>query len=234
MWQADSKIEKMVEDELEWDPVIEAKDIAVQVKDGVATLAGYARNYRDKYGAERVAKRLRGVKAVANDITVQLPSSKSRIDPDIAHDAIQAVKSSVPALSEDLKIIVREGWVTLEGDAEWDFQRRWAEAAVRKIPGIRGVSNTIHLKPKVNATNLKSKIERAFERNAEVDARRITVDADGGIVTLSGQVRSWAEKEDAAKAASRAPGVTEVRNRIQVDPSLQSGIQCASGVMEIA
>ena len=234
MWRTDNDIEKLVEGELEWDPVIEAKDIAVQVKDGVAMLAGFARNYRDKYEAERVAKRVRGVKAVANDIEVQIPSAKSRIDPDIAHIAIQAVKGSVPAISNELKIIVRDGSVTLEGEAEWDFQRRWAASAIRKIPGVKGVTNSIRLKPKVNATDLKAKIEQAFARNAHVDARRIMVEADGGVVTLRGAVRSWAEKEDAEKTALRAPGVTDVRNRIEVDTSLQSAIQSASGAMELA
>jgi osmotically-inducible protein OsmY len=234
MWRTDTNIERMVENELEWDPIIDAKDIAVQVKDGVVTLAGFARNYIDKYEAERVVKRVLGVKAVANDIDVQIPSGKSRIDPDIAHDAIRVLEASVPTISGKLKTIVRDGWVTLEGDAEWDFQRQWAESAVHKIKGVRGVTNSIHLKPKVNPTDLKAKIEQAFERNAHVDAGRITVEADGGTVTLRGQVRTWAEREDAAKAASRAPGVTDVRNRIDVDTSLQSAIQSASGVVEVA
>lgn len=232
MWRSDTDIETMVERELEWDPTINAKNIAVQVKQGVAALAGFTTSYLDKSKAERVAKRVKGVKAVANDIEVRFPGESSRVDPDIARDVVQALSMAVPKTCEKIKPIVRDGWVTLEGDAEWDFQRRWAASAVDKVIGVKGVTNSIRLRPTVNAADLKSKIEKAFERNALIDAGRITVEADGGKVILYGRVRSWAEKEDAAKAAGRAPGVTEVQNRLEVDTSLQSVTQAESQLTE--
>jgi osmotically-inducible protein OsmY len=234
MRRDDKDIEAMVEHELDWDPAIHAEGVAVQVKDGVVTLAGFAKSYLDKSEAERIAKRVRGVKAVANDIGVDLPGASSRIDPDIAHDVILALGMAVPMTSKKLTAIVSDGWVTLEGDAEWDFQRRWAEAATRRVQGVKGVSNSIHLKPIVNAADLETKIEKAFERSALIEAGRIRVEADGAKVILRGRVRSWAEKDDAAKTAARAPGVIEVENRIEVDPALQSATQAESGLMESA
>jgi osmotically-inducible protein OsmY len=145
---------------------------------------------------------------------------------------VQDLSIAVPHTHEKLKPIVRDGWVTLEGAAEWDFQRRWAESAVRKVKGVKGVVNSIHLKPTINAADLKMKIEKAFERNALIDAGRVTVEADGSKVILNGRVRSWVEKEDAAKTAGRAPGVTEVQNDLEVDPSLQAVTQAETLLME--
>jgi osmotically-inducible protein OsmY len=232
MWRNDTDIESMVEHELEWDPALNARNIAVQVKQGVATLAGFTTTYLDKSEAERVAKRVKGVKAVANDIEVRSAGGSSRIDADIARDVVQALSIAVPKVHDKLKPVVRDGWVTLEGDAEWDFQRRWAVSAVRKVNGVKGVTNSIRLKPSISASDLKLKIEKAFERNALIEAGRITVEADGSKVILSGRVRSWAEKEDAERTAARAPGVTEVQNRLDVDPSLQMATQAESQLME--
>jgi osmotically-inducible protein OsmY len=216
--KSDSDIKRDVEAELKWDPDIDPTDIAVAVKDGVVTLTGFVRSYTQKWQAERDAKRVSGVVGVANDIEVRLPTSGQRPDPEIARDAVAALKHELPYSSETMKVLVKDGWVTLEGTAEWNYQRTRAEEAVRRVSGIKGISNLILLKPRVAPTEIKAKIEEAFRRSAEVDASGITVEANGSEVILKGTVRSWAERQEAERAAWRAPGVTKVDNRITISP----------------
>jgi osmotically-inducible protein OsmY len=214
----DHEIELDVKDELQWDPNLDATDIAVSVKKGVVTLAGFVKNYADKYEAESAAKRVAGVLGVANDIEVRLPSVDERPDPEIARDAVAAIKSQLPISSEHIKVVVKNGWVTLEGKVEWQYQKNTAENAVRRIKGVKGVSNLIQLKPRAQPSEIKRKIQEAFRRNAEIDANRITVEANGSEVILKGAVRSWIEREEAERAAWAAPGVTKVEDRIVVSP----------------
>jgi osmotically-inducible protein OsmY len=216
--KSDSEIERDVKDELNWDPDIDATDIAVKVKSGVVTLTGFARSYTDKHEAEAAAKRVSGVRAVANDIEVRLPSFAERSDPDIARDAVAAIMSQLPISHEGIKAVVKNGFVTLEGQVEWQYQKNTAETAVRRIKGVKGVDNHIVLKPRAEPSEIQKKILDAFKRNAEVDANRIIVETNGSEVVLKGMVRSWIEREEAERVAWSAPGVTRVEDRVVVAP----------------
>jgi osmotically-inducible protein OsmY len=192
--RSDADIKRDVEMELRWDPDISADDVAVAVKDGVVTLTGFARSYAQKWRAERDAKRVAGVKAVANDIEVRLPAIDQRPDPEIARDAVSALKTQLPYSADSIKVVLNNGWITLEGEVEWNYQKERAEEAVRHVKGVKGVMNMIQVKPKVPASEVKRKIEDALRRIAEIDAARIQVEANGGEVILKGTVRSWAER----------------------------------------
>jgi osmotically-inducible protein OsmY len=216
--KSDKEIERDVEEELQWDPDLDATDIAVSVKSGVVTLAGFVKSYTDKYEAEAAAKRVAGVVGLANDLEVRMSSVDERPDPEIARDAVAAIKSQLPFSSEQIKVVVKNGWVSLEGQVEWQYQKGTAETAVRRIKGVKGVSNFIQLKPRAQPSEIKRKIQEAFRRSAEVDANRIQVEANGGEVILKGTVRSWIEREEAERVAWSAPGVTKVEDRIVVAP----------------
>jgi osmotically-inducible protein OsmY len=212
----DSDIKRDVEDELRWDPDIDATDIGVAVHNGVVALTGFVRSYGQKTEAERDAKRVAGVVGVANDIEVRLPVLDERPDPDIVRDAVSALKSELPFSSEYIKVVARDGWLTLEGAVEWNYARERAESSVKRIRGVKGVTNSITLKPKAAPQEIRRKIEDAFRRSAELDASRITVEANGSEVILRGTVKSWAERQEAERAAWAAPGVTKVDNRIAI------------------
>jgi osmotically-inducible protein OsmY len=213
----DLDIKRDVEDELRSDPDIDATDIAVAVKDGVVTLTGFVRSYRQKRTAEQDVKRVAGVLGIANSIEVRLPIIHHRPDPEIARDVVEEIKNDLPFSAEKIKVFVEDRWVTLEGDVEWHYQREQAEQAVWRVRGIKGVSNRIEVRPHVPAVEIKRKIEEGLRRAAEIDASRITVEANGSEVILRGTVRSWAEREEAERAAWRASGVTRVDNRIRID-----------------
>jgi osmotically-inducible protein OsmY len=212
--KSDNELRRDVESELEWDPSIDARNIAVAVKNGVVTLTGRVPTYSDKWRAESIAKRVSGVTAIADDLEIKLATE--RTDADIAEAARTAIKMDNRVPPDSVKIIVSHGWVTLEGKLPYYYQKSAAESDVRYLSGVRGVTNAIAVVPSVSPMEIKAKIEDAFKRNAQLEAKRISVESLDGKVVLRGTVRSWAERDEAEDAAWRAPGVREVENKIDV------------------
>jgi osmotically-inducible protein OsmY len=215
----DAEIRKNVEAELSFEPSINASEIGVAVKDGIVTLTGRVDSYWEKIAAEEAATRVAGVKAVANELEIRLPFSSERTDEDIARAAVNRLEWTITVPKDRIKVKVSKGWVTLEGEVEWQFQKNAAEEAVRNLVGIKGVINHIVVKERPSTAEVKAKIEEALKRSAEVDASHITVETEGDKVILKGTVRSWFEREEAERAAWRAPGVRKVDNRIIVSTS---------------
>jgi osmotically-inducible protein OsmY len=215
--KTDVELRRDIEQELEWEPSVDQRRIGVSVVDGVVTLTGEVDTYAEKWKAERAVERVAGVKAIANDIAVQVSNGHS--DTDIARAAANALRWDVRVPDDRITVVVDRGWLTMKGDVDWDYQRRAAEAAVRNLAGVRGISNLITVRPQVQPTDVKKRIEETFKRAAAYDAMQVVVDAHGGEVTLRGKVRSWAERHEAEKAAWAAPGVTAVHNYITVEPA---------------
>jgi osmotically-inducible protein OsmY len=210
----DQEIQTNVMAELRWDPSVPATEIGVVVKDGVVTLTGTVDTYMKKWRAEEVAHRVTGVIAVANEIQVR--SIGERTDSDIAAAAVHALTWNSTIPQGKVHVTVDKGWITLKGDVEWQYQRQEAERAVRRLLGVKGVSNLITVKPAASPSDLKRKIQDALVRNAQIDADGITVEVEGSKTILKGKVRSWAEREEAERVAWLAPGITSVDNRISL------------------
>jgi osmotically-inducible protein OsmY len=219
--RSDEEIQRDVLEELKWDPRVQVNEIGVAVKDGIVTLTGWVDSYMKKLAAEEAAHRVRGVRAVVNDIEVRLPSVAERTDLDLARAVIDALRWDAGIPADKIDVTVSKGWVTLKGEVEYGFQKRDAEHAVSRISGVKGVINLITVRPPQPwPGDLKESIERALVRNAETDARNIQVEVQGSKAILRGTVRSYAEKKAAEDAAWTAPGITEVENRIVVSPLL--------------
>jgi osmotically-inducible protein OsmY len=210
----DDELRRDVLAELEYDPSIDARKIGVAVEDGIVTLTGEVFSFAEKWNAERAAERVEGVRGIVNKIEVKIVGDYS--DTDIAREAADALRWNLMVPPGKVIPKVENGYITLTGEVNYDFQRRAAEKAVRYIPGVKGVINLITIKPKVEPNEIKEKIEEALKRMATVDAGNIQVEVQGSEIVLRGTVRSWAERHEAEKAAWSAPGVTSVKNYITV------------------
>jgi osmotically-inducible protein OsmY len=214
----DKQLQQDVLRALDWEPSIDAADIGVTVDEGVVTLKGRVRTFAEKSAAERVVLKVFGVKALANDIEVRLTKATERTDSDIAQAAAAAIAWNSELPANRVTVTVSSGWLTLRGDLDWEFQRAAASRAVQYLMGVQGVTNLVVLKPHANVADVKTKIEEALKRSAEVEARRIDVKVSDGEVTLTGNVHSWAERAEACRAAYAAPGVRQVQDRMAIVP----------------
>ncbi|OZV69799.1 BON domain-containing protein [Winogradskyella aurantia] len=215
--KTDASIKKDVLDELAWEKTVDETEIGVEVENGVVTLSGTVDNYYKKMAAEKAAKRVYGVKAVAEDIVVKFGDSYKKTDKEIAKAVVNALEWNISVPKDQIMVKVEDGWVYLTGQVNWDFQRDAAKKAIENILGVKYVSNNITLKQEVKTGDIKNKIVKAFERSADLEAKNIKVDVDGHTVTLKGTVHSLAEKEEAREAAYKAPGVYHVKNELKIE-----------------
>ena len=213
--RSDTEIKRDIEAELRWSPDVNETDIAIKVNGGEVTLSGFVDSYLSKYRAEIAISRIKGVTAVANDISVK-PLFGAPTDPEIARAAVTALKTELPISWEQIKPVVKDGHVSLEGTVEWHYQRERAESAVRNLSGVVSVRNSIKTRTSLEPDHIKHRIEESFRRLAQADADRIVVDTAGSEVVLRGEVRSWSERDQAQRSAWSAPGVTNVKNELTV------------------
>jgi osmotically-inducible protein OsmY len=219
--KTDRQIRDEVEAELDWDPSFDSRQVGVAVKNGIVTLSGHVNAFPDRWAAQKAAQSVADVKAIANEIEVKLPFDVKRSDTEIAEAALNVIKSNQSIPAANLKLTVRDGWLTVQGEVNWRYQSNAVDTAVRGVHGVKGVENLIVIKPlgvNASAASVKMKIEGAFQRHAHRDAKKIRVTVENGVVTLEGEVPSWQEREDAETAAWAAPGISQVDDRLIVRP----------------
>ena len=217
MIKTDAQLQRDIIDELRWDPSVGAAEIGVAAKNGVVTLSGQVDSFAKKYAAVRAAERVAGVRAIAEELKVVLPGSFKRTDTDLAHVVASTLKWDVQVPDEKVKARVEDGWVWLEGEVDWQYQSGAAERAIRNLTGVKGVTNLLQIRKRASIPDVKQHIESALKRHAELDAKKISIEASDGRVTLKGKVRSWTERQDAELAAWSAPGVTNVDDELLVE-----------------
>ncbi len=214
--KTDTQLRDDVQAELNWEPAVKAADVGVIVKDGVVTLTGHLASHAEKYAAERAVQRVHGVKALAVEMTVKLPFDNERTDAEIAMAAERALEWNVLVPAGRIHPMVEAGWLTLNGEVEWDYQRSAAESTVRNLMGVTGVSNLVKVKPKVSPADVEAKIHQALTRQADRESSRLAITVNGSQVTLRGTVHSWAERDAVQGAAWATPGVSAVVNDLRV------------------
>ena len=214
--RSDTELQKDVIAELKWEPKLREDEIGVTVRDGVVTLTGFVPDYAQRRVAARAAERVVGVRAVAQELMVKVPQPHQRSDTELAHQVVNALAWDIEVPDDKIKARVQDGWVTLEGDVDWQYQRSSAERAVRYLTGVKGVNNFISIKPHASPYDVAQHIKAALHRTAEADAKKIQVTAADGKVTLTGTVRSWPERAEIERAAWSASGVTAVDDRLAV------------------
>ena len=215
--KSDNEIQKDIMAQLKWEPFLNASQIGVAVKNGIVTLSGQVDTYSKKTLAERAAKKVWGVKAIAEDIQVGISPSYRKTDAEVAEAVVNGLKWHTMIPEEKIKVSVEDGIVKLEGEVEWEYQRTQARSAIENLTGVRSVTNLISVKPNITSSDIQQKINAAFQRSATIDSGKITAEVLGSRVTLRGKVRSFTEKEDAENAAWFAPGVTSVNSKLEIE-----------------
>lgn len=215
--KTDLEIQKNVMQQLRWQPILDAAEIGVAVKNGIVTLSGLVDSYLKKLAAEKAVKKVSGVKAVAEDIVVHVYPENQKTDTELAEAVANTLKWHSAVASEKIKIKVEDGFVTLSGEVDWSYERSMAATAITNLSGVRMVLNNINVKPQPVAGDIAKKIESAFQRHASIDSGKVKISVTGSKVTLTGAVRSWNEKEDAEEAAWAALGVNQVINNLVVE-----------------